>query len=516
MKIKNIIKGFLSVAVLGLMFVSCSEDVMDSINVDQNHPLGKDVRSKYIITNVMTNTAFGTVGGDFDAYLSIYIEHELGSHNQFLRADMRNGEPSSSSTFNNVWATTYKNLTDAKIIIDKCSNPEDPDAGNDVTLGASQLLAAYNLAVLTDMYGDVPWTEACDYTVSRRPQIDKQEAIYADILAYIDAAIVNLQKGDVSSMGSQDLIYGGDKEKWLKTAYGLKARYTMRLLKRSANVQADMQTVIDCVSKSFASAAEQCSFKLYGGTQINPKWGINSARGGLAASKSMFDRLVELEDPRIGRCFWDPNSDNSEIFASADAEGIDIQPNGGGYEGQLKFTVSTFIAATFAPTHLISYHEVLFLKAEALFRLDRLDEAKAALKEAVVAGFANMETNVSAAISGNWSLTATTPAVTSEEAAAYFDGKLSSLFDSNPLKTIMIQKYIAFWGSNGESTEAYNDVRRMKAMGTDFYDFQNPNNFPLRTPYGNSDTTTNPNVEAAYGDGSYVYAENVWWAGGSR
>lgn len=47
-------------------------------------------------------------------------------------------------------------------------------------------------------------------------------------------------------------------------------------------------------------------------------------------------------------------------------------------------------------------------------------------------------------------------------------------------------------------------------------DLKNPGKFPLRLPYGNDDTTTNPNVQAAYGNGQYVYTENVWWAGGTR
>jgi hypothetical protein len=38
----------------------------------------------------------------------------------------------------------------------------------------------------------------------------------------------------------------------------------------------------------------------------------------------------------------------------------------------------------------------------------------------------------------------------------------------------------------------------------------------LRYPYGSEDVTTNVNVRTAYGDGSYVYTENVWWAGGTR
>ncbi|MBQ1811730.1 MAG: hypothetical protein II009_03815, partial [Erysipelotrichaceae bacterium] len=41
---------------------------------------------------------------------------------------------------------------------------------------------------------------------------------------------------------------------------------------------------------------------------------------------------------------------------------------------------------------------------------------------------------------------------------------VAPLFDADPLKEVMIQKYIAFWGSNGESTECYNDVRNIEKM----------------------------------------------------
>ena len=67
-----------------------------------------------------------------------------------------------------------------------------------------------------------------------------------------------------------------------------------------------------------------------------------------------------------------------------------------------------------------------------------------------------------------------------------------------------------------EAVEAYNDYRRLKAMGNDFIKLANPLKFPLRFTYGSEDVTTNENVRSAYGDGSYVYTENVWWAGGTR
>jgi hypothetical protein len=81
----------------------------------------------------------------------------------------------------------------------------------------------------------------------------------------------------------------------------------------------------------------------------------------------------------------------------------------------------------------------------------------------------------------------------------------------------MNQKYLAFYEE--ESVEAYNDYRRLKAMGDNVINLENPLNttkFPLRCTYGSSDVTTNSNVANAYGDGTYVWTENVWWAGGTR
>ena len=63
---------------------------------------------------------------------------------------------------------------------------------------------------------------------------------------------------------------------------------------------------------------------------------------------------------------------------------------------------------------------------------------------------------------------------------------------------------------------SYNDLRRMTAPTESFIQLQNTKPFPLRCPYGNSDTTTNAEVKAAYGNGQYVYNEKVWWAGGNR
>ena len=139
------------------------------------------------------------------------------------------------------------------------------------------------------------------------------------------------------------------------------------------------------------------------------------------------------------------------------------------------------------------------------------------LKDAVVAGLLNAENSftISRKELGKTLINAAS-SITEAEAESYFDNTIEAKYTAEPLKTTMIQKYFALWGASGEATESYNDVRRMKGLGENFIELKNPNSFPLRCPYGNSDTTTNAEVKAAYGNGQYVYSENVWWAGGSR
>ncbi|MDR1938445.1 MAG: SusD/RagB family nutrient-binding outer membrane lipoprotein [Tannerellaceae bacterium] len=515
-----IVSNILIVAVLSVM-TSCSEDAMDEVNRDLDHT--KDVPAKFILADVMTATAFSNTGGDVNTYTSAYIEHEVGVHNQLFRAEHREGEPTSATTFNNVWVNLYSTLKNARIAIAKCSEGGSQE-GNQVTKGIAEILAAYNAALLTDMFGDVPFSEAAivkedGSPAVMTPKIDTQEEVYKGILQYLDDAIADLQGTDaVGGMGNFDFIYQGNASKWVKFAYGLKARYTMRLLKRASNVNAEMEKVLDYTSKSFASAGEQAAFAIYDASQYNPLFDFQWSRDGLASSESLTEKLIERNDPRIRRAFVDAGWMQ---MTGTDDEAWFPAPNGTGEQAQYYYNTSAFVYSQTAPTLLLSYHEILFLKAEALCRLNRVPEAEDVLKEAVVAGIANTEVNVQAAMTAptpmNYGgLGETTEAITPEEAAAYFDDNVKPLFTANPLKETMNQKYIAFFGASGESTECYSDIRRLIGLGENLVTLKNPNRFPLRCPYGNSDTTTNPAVKEAYGNGQYVYTEAVWWAGGSR
>ncbi|GHV49456.1 hypothetical protein FACS1894181_08440 [Bacteroidia bacterium] len=516
----NITKTIAGVLFASLLLLSCSDDVLNAINKDKDHPAG--VESKYILAEVITSTAFHNIGGDINTYLSAYVEHEVGIDNQLYRAEIRSGEPSSASTFNNTWESLYTGLKDARIAIAQCSEG-GRDAGNLVTRGIAEVLAAYNSALIADMFGDAPWSEAAQVNADgsplhMTPKIDKQEDIYKGVNAYLDAAIADLKGTDISPIGNYDLLYSGDKAKWLKLAYGLKARYALHLLFKASNKDAELDNILGYVAQSFASAGEQAAFNIYDASNFNPLFDFQWSRDGLAASESLAEKFIARNDPRLRRVFVDADWAQVE---SPDAENYFLAPNGSPEQIRYHYNTSIFVYSQVAPTMFLSYHELLFIKAEAQARKGQLQDAEATLKDAVVAAIANTETGVAGAVNAPevnryGGLGITTDPISASEAGEYFDNSVKPLFDANPLKEVMVQKYLAFFGASGESTEAYNDIRRMKALGENFIALANPKPFPHRCPYGNSDTTTNPEVKAAYGDGQYVYSEPVWWAGGNR
>jgi hypothetical protein len=471
---------------------SCSENLMDDINTNVNNTA--DAPTRFAITDAMISTAFKNTGSDLSFYTGVYVELHAGCFGQMYNAEVRNGEPQNQSTFNNSWNNQYQTLLNLKLIIDKCSTGKEK--GNFETLGIAQILYAYNLALLTDMYGDVPFSESFHPGELFQPKLDRQEDLYKTVFVTLKEAIVNLNKTTDTAyypaLDTQDPIYHGDDSKWIKAANGLLARYTLRLSYRNP----DYAKVLAYVNESFANKDDE--FKIKNENIANPFNAFYIDRDYLASSKSLFDKLsTKAGDPRKVGYF---KKIKKTITAPLSYE---FFTNGVSDQGQKVYSYSALMKAS-NPIFLLSYHELMFIKAEAEARNSVALTNTTSLTTAVNAAFNKDETI-------NFSTT---------NATAYVSG-LNIVTNADLLKEIAVQKYIAFY--ENESIEAYNDYRRLSAMYgsaiTNPIQLTNPKNatlFPQRLPYGGSDVSSNNNVKAAFGDGTYVYSEKVWWAGGTR
>ena len=93
----------------------------------------------------------------------------------------------------------------------------------------ARIVKAYIFHRLTDLYGDIPYSEAVcgiDY-----PKYDTQEAIYADLLKELNEAQAALDGAAPAELGSKDIYFNSDLTKWRKFANSLMLRIAMRMSK---------------------------------------------------------------------------------------------------------------------------------------------------------------------------------------------------------------------------------------------------------------------------------------------
>ena len=490
------IKYLFGIALATMLFSSCSEDMMDSINKDETSKTADKVGAKFQLTDAEVATAYSVVNGSYAWYVSSYTEQLFGTgNNQLLKIEQRTvSEVSGATTFNNEWNATYSNLMNLTQMIEKCSAGGIDEGKNDL-LGMAQLLAAINWGVLTDLHGDVPFSEC--FTGNPSPKIDSQESIYTAILQFINDGIANLEKGG-NNAGEQDIIYKGDNSKWIALGHALKARYLLHTYGRNKSVISQVESEAQA-----AIAAGFAGFYLgiFNGVTADNAWSAYQwSRYYIGSSKTVDDLMLEREDPR-------------EPYYNFDALGGDVVGVPGDTDlASLTETVNEPIwlengAANLA---IMSESELYFILAEAqaIQGKDAKDAFEAAVKSNVAEYFA---------ICGD--------EIDDEDIDAYIEN-ITPLFEADALKEIRIQKYLA--QTRGEMIETYNDMRRiMYTDGSYPVKMTNPNNssstgnrWPLRLPYGDSDVVSNPNVAAAFGSGNeagmYIFTENVWWAGGSK
>lgn len=130
----------------------------------------------------------------------------------------------SNSNWNTGYQTRLKNLNDAMLRTDPTTN----------VYQMLRIWRALSFMILTDSYGDIPYTEASAGFSQGIvfPNYDKQEFIYTSdkgILKELQAAAAALDASKPTD--SRDLLYNGDITKWKRLANSLLLRGAMRLTK---------------------------------------------------------------------------------------------------------------------------------------------------------------------------------------------------------------------------------------------------------------------------------------------
>lgn len=221
---KYIGKGSLMMAfafmTTGVALTSCSDDTLSNINTDKTKVSNLD-------PNAQLTTALLQTYGDFSLmdtyrnYITGFTQHFAGGWNVTNYAGSNFAEDDISRR---IWDRYYE--ISIKNLVDAIHQSEDKPNLN----AALRIHRVYLTAVLADIYGDVPASEAGLGYISgiSTPKYDTVEELYNWFFEELTACEALLGtgtdniSGDVTSMG-------GDVAQWKKYANALRMRYAMRI-----------------------------------------------------------------------------------------------------------------------------------------------------------------------------------------------------------------------------------------------------------------------------------------------
>lgn len=512
-------KKYIVIALTTLMTVtSCGDGVMNYINEDKKNPAVDVVPAKFSITEGIMSSAFSTISGDYAFYTSSYTEQEIGvGNNQLMKAELRSrSEVAAATTFNNVWNSTYGNISNLKGIIKKTSAGGMNEDQVDI-LGIAQTLYALNYGILTDMHGDIPCKEAAMGAENLTPNIDSQETVYKEaVLGMLDNAISNLKSaGETNNAGAQDILFQGNPKKWLGFAHALKARYLMHTQFRNPSV---LSEVISAANNALSLGFAGAELKTFNGVDCDNPWAAFWwSRWYTASSTTVYNLMEEMGDGRTS--IYSVNAFKNNLTCTpGDAEQA---------KSIKEANIPAWLDEGAATIHLMSKSEIYFLLAEATQRSGA--DASAFFNSALEAAmedyttFGNLYSVEYAAYKAQMKKESKDP-ISYEEFSAplieAFNANIEAAYKANPLQTIMVQKYLA--QARDEQVEAYNDIRRCKALGENWVVLHNPlnnqngvNYWPERLPYGNSSVVSNPIMQKAF-ENVDIYTDKTWLFGGSK
>jgi hypothetical protein len=166
---------------------------------------------------------------------------------------------------------------------------------NNNQIAIARILRAYYYLVLTDSYGDIPYSQALQGK-SAIPY-DKQETIYPALITELKQAVAQFDAG-VTVQG--DIMYAGNTTKWKKLANSLRAIAALRMSK--ANAALGKTEFADAVAGGVIETnADNAGIPYVGGNYRNPIYNyyVITQRFDFAVSKTMTDYLSAIGDPRI-------------------------------------------------------------------------------------------------------------------------------------------------------------------------------------------------------------------------
>jgi len=530
-------KRYLSIFLFIAAFVSTScEGDFNEINTDPNRASADVFEADLILPNVLAgyaNTSAGYSGSILfqSMWTQSMASTSSGGANYYSNGDKYVGSSSTVSYIQNVWSGNYTNASRAFQM--KKLADADPALSN--LSNISEIMRVLLLAFTTDIYGDIPYSEALqaeDGIV--RPVYDRQQDIYPAMLADLETAILGLD--DSALPPTNDPLYGGDVSKWRKLGYSFMLKYAMRL------IDVDPATAQEYLSKAvaggiFASSADEAVLPM------DRDFFPNSNTSALLVvddlyevrwSTKMIDYLTTNNDPRLAisaevpppglAANFSPNLvGNSDPAVQVGLpNGFDLNGGPTDISNEPNYPGATGTGDDAAPIGAYSRPTGIYRELGAPIFMLTYGELNLILADAAARGFTTPGTAAEHYALG---LTGVMESMANYgESAVIPDADIAAFVAANPLDVSSEAASLEmintqFWASTGlmmNFVETWSNWRRTELPMLDPVVY--PGNFsggqiPLRQLYPAVEAGTNPdNLAAAISNmGGDTWTTRVWW-----
>ncbi|MDR6735071.1 SusD/RagB family nutrient-binding outer membrane lipoprotein [Sphingobacterium sp. 2149] len=479
-------KIFLYTIASSFILTACNKFV----DVNQNPNDAITVPSKVLLPTTSIGIGW-TNANELGRCASILIQYNAGLANSASTYDSYN----INDQFNNQWnyELNVGIINNLRTII-KQSSDTDPSYS-----GIAKIQLAYAFSIMTDLWGDIPYSQNGFGMTYPQPRFDKQEDIYQgnaglgiqSLFDLIKDGIADLNKNSVLKPGTDDIIYKGDLSKWKKAGNSLILKLANTISKANPTLAKEQINYVLSDANGYITSNDldlMVPFSTTVGNQ-NPMY-VQDISGSFKNNEMLSSRLITFsksvnDTVRLNKFFTKPNG---KYFVGYN--------NGAGVTAPTLATRSmynTYVVGSTgeAPVRLLTNFQMKFILAESVLTLGTTGDAQKLYEDGIKSSM-------------------TKAGMTEAEIAKYFQDNPTvvtlSGSNENKIKQIISQKYLA-WVGNG--IEAYNDYRRtgypvlepaLNAAG------DNNGQIPRRFVYPSTELNANPNVP-----GVIKTSVNVWW-----
>ncbi|MGG8497397.1 SusD/RagB family nutrient-binding outer membrane lipoprotein [Tenacibaculum sp. TC6] len=466
-------------SILFILLSGCTQG-FEEINTNPNFPV--DVQPNLLLRKVIYNygeamSYEGFVAGNLLSQQLTALDFNLFDRHA-LKSPQLGGNP---------WSIFYTNLRDNEIILDKAKN----NPTFKVYEGPALIFKAYMTMGLTDLFGDVPYSEAfAGDTKTVTPKYDTQETIYlgnGGILDNLRKGIAAIEKYSGNLPLEGDVLYNGNLNNWILFANSLRIKALIRISSKQ-DISQELQEIVT-QGKFISNAAQNAVFHF---TESEPNnFRMARLRAGdfnnFVMSETIEEVLKNLNDPRIETLFrplGNSSNDYNGLINGIDASQTTISLGNYSLAGTIFRENSGNLKANY-----MTAWETHFLLAEAAYKGFITYDAKSLYELAVSQAFSY------------WN---TTLPLDYLSTTANFD-------TSKAMEQIITQKWIA---NSINGYEGWIEYRRtgfpkLKAVSASL----NNGLIPVRMPYPTEEATLNTaNYElAAQATDNNSINRKVWW-----